>query len=335
MKGVNLVVKVSVIIAAYNIDKYIKKCLDSVVNQTLKNIEIIVVNDGSTDKTLQLINEIASTDKRIKVVSQKNKGIIDTRMAGLKIANGEYILFIDGDDWLEISTLDKLYSNAISNDADIVMYNAFWIYDDKKVPVNTFNIKKMGKEKLDYVQLLLTDEIMPSIWAKFIKSKYIKSKKIKFPIGISYGDDLATTPSLLMYNPKVSYVNENLYNYYQREGSITNAKNKKILEIDKAVSFIKEQLIDNKKYERYLEEFEYMVYNHLFEYGFLKYGGADEVEHKLYKQYICRKINIKNNRYINEKFKNYPLSLKIRVRLYHKGYNYGKLYDKFRKLVRG
>ena len=93
--------KVSVIIAAYNIEKYIQRCIESVVNQSEREIEIIIVNDGSTDNTLNIINKVNELDDRIIVINKKNQGLIEARKTGLKYANGEFILFLDGDDWLE------------------------------------------------------------------------------------------------------------------------------------------------------------------------------------------------------------------------------------------
>ena len=124
--------KASIIIAAYNIETYIRRCIISIINQTLKDIEIIVVNDGSTDNTLGIIKELYKLDNRIIIVNQENKGLIEARKSGLNIAKGEYILFVDGDDWLEINTLELLYNNAKENKSDIIIYNAFLSYDDRK-----------------------------------------------------------------------------------------------------------------------------------------------------------------------------------------------------------
>ncbi|MDU4936124.1 MAG: glycosyltransferase family A protein, partial [Peptostreptococcaceae bacterium] len=101
--------KVSIIIAAYNIEDYINRCLNSIVNQSFKDIEIIVVNDGSTDNTINIINNFAKNDVRIKVIDKKNGGLIEARKSGLARASGEYILFLDGDDWLHIEAIEKLY----------------------------------------------------------------------------------------------------------------------------------------------------------------------------------------------------------------------------------
>ena len=104
--------KVSVVVIAYNIEKYIEKCLKSITDQTFENIEIIVVNDGSIDRTIEIINNESKKDMRIKLVNQNNQGISSSRYNGYKIATGEYVLFVDGDDWLDIDAIEKLYGCA-------------------------------------------------------------------------------------------------------------------------------------------------------------------------------------------------------------------------------
>lgn len=326
--------KVSVIISAYNIENYIERCLLSIVNQTLKDIEVIVVNDGSTDKTLEIIKNTQDKYNTIKVVNQKNKGLIEARKAGLKVAKGEYILFVDGDDWLELNALELLYNNATNNEADIVIYNAFLSYDDKKEEFNVINDNSLDKK--DYIKNLFLGKVLPCIWSKFIKLEFIKVNNIKFPSDISFAEDLATSASLFMNNPKVSILRENLYNYYQRNDSITNKKNVKVLEVNKALSFIKDNLIEKNIYLRYEEEFEYMVYRNLFEFWFLlnEYCYEDSFGTTLFKQYRDRNIDINKNSFISKRIDNHPLSLRIRIKSYNKNYNYGKFYDNLRKLAK-
>ena len=112
-------IKVSVVVPAYNVENYIEDCLKSLINQTLKEIEIIVVNDGSTDNTFEIINKYANLDFRIKVISQENQGISVTRNNGIKIAKGEYIGFVDSDDWVDENYFEELYNTAKKFDADI------------------------------------------------------------------------------------------------------------------------------------------------------------------------------------------------------------------------
>lgn len=324
--------KVSVIIAAYNIQDYIDKCLTSVVKQTLTDIEIIIVNDGSTDMTLCKIEDIANRDNRIVIVNQDNKGIVEARKSGLQMARGEYVLFVDGDDWLELDALEKLYNNAKQYSSDIVLYHSFWAYDDIREKKSTFRNNDLVIR--NPIKALLKGYITPSIWVKFIRRRFIQEERVEFPSDFSYGEDLAAVASLFINMPQISILDDYLYNYYQRENSITNVVSDKVLELDQAIEFIKEQLVKHDLYETYREEFEYMVYSHILESKLLIYTKKSKINHDLYKLYANRKIDIYNNKYIAEKINNSAITFKIRVRMYIRGYNLGIAYDKLRFLCK-
>lgn len=322
--------KVSLIVSAYNIENYIERCLESLVNQTLKDIEIIVVNDGSTDKTCLQIEKFLDRDKRIILINQENKGSIEARKSGLNIAKGEYILFVDGDDWLELNALEILYDNAIKNNSDIVLYQAFRSYDNGKELFCMYD--KCKEYSLGEV---LLGKILPSLCSKFIKLDYINSNNIQFPSNISFAEDLATTTSLFIFNPKVSVEDTPLYNYYRRSDSITNRINSKVLEIDDAVTFIKETLQTHGVYSENKDKFEYLVYRHLFVIWFLRYAELEQkYSLKIYKKYKNYNIDIKLNPYIKEGFLKYTLGLKMRIITYHYSYKLGKLYDNVRSLFK-
>ena len=123
-------VKISVIIPVYNVEKYLKECLDSVINQTLKDIEIICVNDGSTDNSLNILENYAKKDNRIIVISQKNKGLSGARNTGLKYCSGEYVSFIDSDDYVSKDLFELTYNNAISNNSDLVIFKIASLYTE-------------------------------------------------------------------------------------------------------------------------------------------------------------------------------------------------------------
>ncbi len=324
--------KISIIVAAYNIEKYIRRCLLSISEQSMKDIEIIVVNDGSTDNTLNIIEEIIKKDRRIKLISQKNCGSIEARKTGLKYATGEYILFVDGDDWLEKDCLEKLYKEAKKDSYDIVMYNAFWVNKDKKKLMSTFD-NKINRES-DLLSYLFLGKIMPAIWAKLIKRSFICENNIQFPKDISYAEDLATVASLLINKPKVSFIEDSLYNYYQREDSITKKNDNRILEVDEAITFIENQLKSSLLYDKYKKEFEYMVYEHLFIYRFISSDRYEKVHKKILKQFKNRKININKNNYIMDNILLEPNTSKIRIKLYNNNYYFGRIYDFNRKLIK-
>lgn len=323
--------KVSVIIAAYNIQDYIKRCLDSIINQTLIEIEIIVVNDGSTDDTLKFITTFANEDTRIKVINKKNEGLIEARKSGFKIANGEFILFVDGDDWLEVECLEILYKNAKNNKSDIVLYNAFYSYFDRKEPFDTFRIKNMKK---DIVTELFIGNISPVIWAKFIRREFINLSDIEFPNDISYAEDLALVSNLFINSPKISFCHKRLYNYYQRNDSITKISNSKILEINKAMNFIKDKLDKNRLNNKYKEEFEYLIYMHMFISKVIMIPKLNHYNIEVYKQYKAKRIKTKNNKFIQYYLNNQNINGRIRIKLYNSGFYFGKAFDLSRKIIK-
>ena len=205
-------VSVSIIVAAYNIEDYIERCINSVINQSFSDIEIIVVNDGSTDSTLEKLNKLKNYDKRIKIINKENEGLIEARKTGFKNSVGDYLLFIDGDDFLELNAINDAYLYASRYSFDIVCFNSFKAYDEYKIQFDTFyNEEIVASEPLT---ALLLDKILPAIWATMIKREFIIKNQIKFPSNISYGEDLATVANWFMHNPKIGLLNKNLYNYY-------------------------------------------------------------------------------------------------------------------------
>ena len=126
-------VKISIIVPVYNTEPYLEQCLDSIINQTLEDIEIICVNDGSTDNSLSILEEYASKDNRIRIINQENKGQGFARNNGLKNVNGEYVLFVDSDDWIELNTCEALYKKVNELDLDMLFFCATsYIADEDK-----------------------------------------------------------------------------------------------------------------------------------------------------------------------------------------------------------
>lgn len=298
-------VRVSIIIAVYNIENYIKRCLKSCMNQSFRDIEIIVVNDGSTDKTLNIINECKKIDNRIKVIDKKNEGLIEARKSGFNIAKGEYILFVDGDDWIKLNTIEVLYKNAKEKEYDIICYKYLLKYEDN-TEKNGWDTPIESVADNSLLNLLFNNKITHTIWSKFIKKAFILDNNIEFPKDISYGEDLAFVYTLAMYNPLFTIIDENLYYYYQRQGSLDNGISLKVCEITKAIIFIKEQLIKNNLYEEHREEFEYMAYMQSYyirqKYIFKNNDNTSKLLHKNWRNLnIC--INSKNNKFYRDMYK--------------------------------
>lgn len=236
--------KVSVIVPVYNVEQYIEKCLTSLVNQTLKDIEIIVVNDGSKDNSKKIIDNFLDKYKNIVYVEKKNGGLSDARNFGLKYAKGDYIAFLDSDDYVDVTIYEKMYNKAIEEDADFVECDFYWVYPNKsKTDVGfVYNNKK---EMLTYARVVA--------WNKLIKRTIIKEQ---FPVGLNY-EDVEFFYKLIPNINKFAFVKEPLIYYIQRENSIVNKQNYKTGHIFNVLNNVIDYYKKNNIYEEYKDELEY------------------------------------------------------------------------------
>ena len=213
---------VTVVVPVYNVEKYLKRCVDSLINQTYKNLEIILVDDGSTDNSGKLCNDYAKDDSRIKVVHKKNGGLSDARNAGIDIASGKYISFVDSDDWLTIDAIEILYNNIKKYNAEISSASMIEIFSDKnniiiepKYECTIFDTIS-GLENMMYLH-----GITNSACAKLYKTELFDD--IRFPKGKLY-EDLGTTYKVYAKSSKSVLINRVIYYYFQNINSIMHYK---------------------------------------------------------------------------------------------------------------
>ena len=212
--------KVSVIIPVYNVEKYLAECMDSICGQTLKNIEIICINDGSTDNSLNILKRYAKNDKRIIVLSQENGGLSVARNTGLNFVNGEYIYFCDSDDKLELTALEELYNRAKADNLDMLYFDAEAFFENPEVESKFSNYKSYYKRKHGYEgvfigkemlsQFLKNKDYLPSVCLNFLKREFVLEKNLFFEPGILHEDNLWSFKCALMaervgYLPKVFF----------------------------------------------------------------------------------------------------------------------------------
>lgn len=232
-------VKVSIIIPVYNVEQYISQCLDSLINQTLQEIEIICINDGSKDNSLNILNDYAKKDSRIKIINKKNEGLSCARNDGLKAASGEYIGYVDSDDWVAEDFYEKLFIAAKKYNADIAAGN---IVRCGKL-VRKYRIKYEKEELLtDGLEKLKAAQIPKYnyVWNKIYKRESLLKLDIPFPAGKVYED--------IRWSIKVIYYLENLVtvpesNYYYRKNqnsivSVTKKSEKNMKDGDEAVDIM-------------------------------------------------------------------------------------------------
>lgn len=204
---------VSVIIPAYNVERYIEECLNSIINQNYANCEIIVINDGSTDNTLNVIKEFAIKDNRIKIINKSNTGVSDTRNCGLYEAKGDYIVFVDGDDYLAKDYLSYMLNLIDNNGADFALSLNCFTYKNEK-QVNKDIIKKLSSE--DATALLLSPRVMVGCWNKIYKREFLNNNKIRFLPDLRYGEGLQFITHVTLLTNKIICGNRKVY-YYRRD----------------------------------------------------------------------------------------------------------------------
>lgn len=233
--------KVSIIVPVYNVEKYLRKCLDSLINQTLKDIEIICINDGSTDKSLEILEEYKNRDSRIILLNQENSGQSIARNNGIKKATGEYIGFVDPDDWVDLDYYEKLYNAASTNDTDIAVGGIIRVTGIKKKKF--LNFEKETITDNTNLKFELCDVPEKSyVWNKIYKTEKLKEIGLEFEKGIFY-EDCIFTPQALFFLGKMVTV-PNTYYYYLRRGNSTVKQRS-----EKANDFIKEHNIDISSHE--------------------------------------------------------------------------------------
>ena len=240
--------KVSVIVPVYNVEKYIKKCLDSLINQTIQDIEIIVVNDGSKDNSERIIKEYEKNNpEKIVYVKKENGGLSDARNFGMPYAKGEYVAFLDSDDYVELDMYEKMYELAKKENSDMVECDFYWEYPSK-TKIDIGQIYSNKKEMLQKARVVA--------WNKLINRSVLEETKIQFPKGYRY-EDVEFTYKLIPYLNKVSFVKEPFIHYIQRENSISNVQNERTREIFEVLEHVIEYYKEKGIYEEYEQELEY------------------------------------------------------------------------------
>ncbi|WP_063659999.1 glycosyltransferase family 2 protein [Aliivibrio fischeri] len=247
-------IKVSIIIPAYNVDKYIERCVRSAIEQTLNEIEIIIVNDGSTDTTKKIIERLAKKDERIKVINKSNGGLSSARNVGIQVARGEYIQHLDGDDWIEKNACESIYKYAIDNKLDLVVTDI--IYDDDEGNIKYVKELDSGIYLSDsFFKYTLIGLSSVCCWNKLIKRKLYED--ILIPEHISYGEDLSVIPILIIKSKEIGKLDSAFLHYIYNPKSITNASAKiKGYQVILACLCIKEYLINIGRFDEFKYEYD-------------------------------------------------------------------------------
>ncbi len=316
--------KISVIVPVYNVEKYIKQSLDSIINQTLNDIEIICVNDGSTDSSREILEQYKQKDSRIIIIDKKNGGLSSARNAGMEVAKGEFISFIDSDDWVKEDFLEKLYNNITTYNSDISIC-AVNQYDETKQdfisPDKYFTLEYFDKS-FDNRAFSYTDtkEFLMNVcvmaWNKLYRRSFLESTQARFPDGLIF-EDGPFFFSIFFKTQKVSIVRDRMYNYrINRNGSIVQKGGIQFFDIIDVVNMmlisLKNSPIFNEvKYEFFHRKADDIIYR----YELIGLKLKNKFSKKLKKESLLLDENIFDFAQINEKF---PITYRNFISIKHK-----------------
>ena len=312
--------KISVIIPVYNTAKYLSKCLDSILNQTLKEIEVIVVNDGSKDNSQELIDAYKEKDGRIVSIQKENGGLSDARNVGIDVANGEFIAFVDSDDYIDLSMFEMMYGLSQKHQAEIVLC------DLVKVDENGTEFRDLPQSPQLPEKIVLKDNF--SLFGEmscFACNKIFKKtlfNEHRFKKGIHF-EDIELIPKLILDSTVISKINTPFYKYFERQDSITKSHTKKGLDMFFAINEVTDyfKLSNYNTFAKELKRFQiiqgyysYLAYVAYVKDKTLKYEMTIELKNFL-KKYDISKKEIKNYKRFEY---NYLNSLPFKKKVFYK-----------------
>lgn len=262
--------KISIIIPVYNVAEYLNDVLNSILEQTFEDFEVICINDGSTDNSLEILETFATKDNRFKVISQPNQGQGVARNNGITLAKGEYLMFVDPDDYIEKNSLEIIYNKFQGTNVDVIQFDYTIVnstqkqhkaksFQQKIKQETNYNIKENDIFCWQKIPIKNLKCISLSVWDKAYKTDFIKNNNIKFAPN-KYGEDHIFSISACLLANKELYLNQHFYNYCFRYDSSVNTVSNENFCVFENIKLIKDFLISNQKYEEYKTSFsEYMT----------------------------------------------------------------------------
>lgn len=240
---------ISVIVAVYNMEKYLERCIDSILLQTYSNIEVILVDDGSRDASANMCDEYAKQDSRVKVVHKENGGVSSAKNLGLELATGEFVIFVDSDDWIELEMIEKLYSACRDNSADIACCGRYNVYGVSKKVGLCPDLSDVVSNKDFVLKIFCAKECDVSFADKLVKRMLFKD--LRFPLNEIHEEEHIIY-EVIGRTEKVALVNEPLYNYFHRENSLSTAvfSEKRLVllkRLERLMQFVENNMTEIKK----------------------------------------------------------------------------------------
>ena len=301
-------VKLSIVIPVYNVEKYLGKCLDSVIYPELSEYEIIIVNDGSTDTSPAICREYAEKfPELIRVITTENGGLGAARDVGIDAARGEYIVFLDSDDFLSPDAVPEMLK-YLHQDFDILFFDSRSISEEGRVLKYIHGCAYEGEFSLESFPELLFE--MPSAWNKIYRRSLFTENRIYYPGRVWY-EDMYVTFRLYTHSGKLLSVHKPWHNYLQRSGSITNNKNtERNLEIIPAVNAMLDAFREAGLYDRYVSQLEFAAFHHEVITSIVRVNLADrksDVQDTLFEDYKKKFPEYLKNPYVRNMSRKYKL----------------------------
>ena len=312
--------KLTISIPIYNVENYLCQCIESIINQSLRDIEIILVDDGSTDNSGNICDIYAKKDSRIKVIHKKNGGLASARQAALDIAIGSYFCVCDADDWVELDMYEQMYNKAIETDADVIMCDYYIEYMNRRT-IN--HIKMLNNIESNLLENVLNGKIPTMVWNKIYKREIFQKYNIYWEQGIDLGEDFLISLKIFQNPVTINYIQKPLY-HYRRIMNGNSYTNDISLKTFKQNVFIRNWIKDNIDIKKYKEEIFCLWLNS----AFTGLRVNDKLDSLYYKTTIMKNLPVKGF------FKFHYPKIKGMVVLFTKifGYSFGrKIYQQFYK----
>ena len=279
-------IKVSIIVPVYNVEQYLRKCLDSLIHQTLREIEIIIVNDCSPDGSQAIIDEYVQKDGRVKIiVHQENLGLGGARNTGIDAAKGKYIAFVDSDDWVELNAYEYLYTLAEKEQVDVIAFSFRSCTEDNTVLSYSHHLlENKWTNTKEILQAHFNYQIKTSVCMKLYKTELFNKNHIYFPVHRLY-EDLATTIHILAHTQKILQIDQPFYFYRTNTSSITRTLSLRHIE-DYVFAFSQiKQTIDRAGLDLKTELLDFFIIHSAYCYDRIYLYGAEQTDYFLEKYY--------------------------------------------------
>lgn len=315
--------KISISIPVYNVGQYLERCLNSLVTQTIKDIEIIIVDDGSTDGSGIICDEYASRDPRIVIIHKENGGLATARQAALEVATGDYFCVCDADDWVEQDMYGLMYDTAERTKADIVSCDYYANYPDGRQIAHRYNQKL--EDRNDLLDDVLKGTLPHMIWNKMIRRDLFARYNITWEKGINMGEDFLITLKLLQFPVKMHHVPTCLYHYRRVMGGASYTNNVSLSSFNQSLA-IRKWVINNLDLDKYADG----VFRLWVSLAFTGLRVKDTIPKDLYNEEVLQKISYKSF----FKYKQFDQKSLLIIATKLLGYNFGraacnKLYHKY------